>query len=400
MLEFEYQALNSEGQSTSGRIAAESAALAIAELEKQGLAVQALRQLETTESAITPDVVLPPAPQDDCERVLRERVGQLIAQRDVLGPALLAFAAEMPAGRPRREIQKLATQLNEGVGAEEIVRGSDLSVLLPLLGDDAMQGSHRSLDNLLAESALRNRTRTVFLRTFSYPLIVLLVAGAVLIFLGAVVVPTFSDIYDDFDLQLPGLTKGSVLLSKELLFHPLRLLAEIAILVGGAYLAFNALRYWGLPGRLLGDITSGNSSQVTSYEIFTRTLAESLSAGFSLSCALRLAGQSSNQRWLRKDSESLAVAAQDEWCLPETVVSETRLPATVAHALRAGPSGAPSLPLLREVAEMYAERVRNRLDWSTGFIPQFTILLVGLVVAGVVFALYLPLVTLIKGLTG
>lgn len=401
MLEFDYQALNTEGQETAGRLAAESAALAIAELEQQGLAVQALRQVEVAQNVESAEEVLTPTTsRSDCEQALVEHVGQLLAQREVLAPALAAFAAEMPPGRPRRKLRKLATQMNEGATAEQIVDGVSLSVLLPLLSNDSLRGSHRSLDNLLAEAAYRNRTFTVQLRIFAYPLLVLVVALTILIFLGLVVVPTFTDIFDDFDLDLPPITQWVINFSNALRYHSLQLLlvilGAIAIVYSGIYLC----KYWGLPGRLLGVLASGNSTQVTALAIFSRTLAEALGAGFSLSCALRMAGKCSNLRWLRREADALAATAQSEWCLPEAAAREAHLPATVAYALRAGPSGAPSLPLLREVAELYAERVRNRLDWSTGFIPQFTILLVGIVVGGVVLALYLPLVTLINGLTG
>ncbi len=398
MLEFDYRAFNTEGQATSGRIAAESAAAATAALAGQGLAVQSLRQVVVIESA--GNAVVTPVPQDECERVLQERVSQLLEQREVLAPALKAFAAEMPTGRPRRELRKLAVQFSDGASAEQIVSDTNLSVLLPLLGNDAMRGSHRSLENLLAESAQRNRTRTERVRILTYPLFVVLLASAVLIFLGLIVVPTFTDIFNDFDLELPRVTMVVVDFSNQLLFHPVRLLISVAGVIVIISLAFYLLKHWGFTGRWLGDFTSGSSNQVAALAVFARTLAEALGAGFSLSCALRMAGKSSNLRWLRREAETLAATAENEWCLPETTTQEARLPATVSYALRAGPSGAPSLPLLRELAELYAERVRDRLDWSTGFMSQLMILLIGIVVGIVVLALYLPLVTLINGLTG
>ncbi|TWU28057.1 type II secretion system F family protein [Bythopirellula polymerisocia] len=397
MLEYDYQALNAEGQSITGRIAAQSAALATAELEGQGLTVQSLQQVEIAEPV---QAIVTPVSQDACDQVLIERLDQLIAQREMLVPALAAFAAELPAGRPRRELRKLASLLSDGASAEQIVRDSDLAILLPLVGDDVMRGTHRSLDNLLSESAQRNRTRTMRVRTLIYPMIVIATALVVLMFLAAAVVPSFSDIYDDFDLDLPELTVLLVKFSNELLNHPLRLLTVIVLVGAACYYTIRFLTSWGLPGRVFRLLTTGSSSQLSALSIFARTMAEALGAGFSLSCSLRMAGQCSNQQWVRIEADRLAASAENDWCLSESATSEARLPTTLSYALRAGPSGAPSLPLLREVAELYAERIRNRFDWSTGFMPQFMILLVGIVVFGVVMALYLPLVYLINGLTG
>ncbi len=336
----------------------------------------------------------------DCGQVLKEHVEQLLAQREVLAPALAAFAEEMPPGRARHDMRKLVQQLNQGASAELIVQRTKPSILLPLLGNHAMQGAHRSLHSLLTESALKNRARSERVRSYTYPLIVFLLAMGVLVFLGLAVVPTFIDIFNDFGLDLPLLSQGLVIFSNELLRHPFRLLGLVTAVVVFVYLIIYTIRFLVLPGRLMGDLTSGNSGQVSALANFTRALAEALGAGFPLSCALQLAGRCSNLRWLEHEAESLALSASSEGYLSDAALRRAHLPTMVVHALKAGPSSAPSLALLREVSEIYSERVRNRLDWSTGFVPQFTILLVGIVVGVVVIALYLPLVSLINGLTG
>jgi type II secretory pathway component PulF len=55
--------------------------------------------------------------------------------------------------------------------------------------------------------------------------------------------------------------------------------------------------------------------------------------------------------------------------------------------------------LLHQLAEMYAERVRNRSNWTSGVFAPLSILAVGLVVLIVALALFVPLVSLVSGLT-
>ena len=76
------------------------------------------------------------------------------------------------------------------------------------------------------------------------------------------------------------------------------------------------------------------------------------------------------------------------------------LTATVLHALNAGISTPARIRLLREISNCYADRVRIRLSWTRGFIEPVSILIVGALVAVVVIALFLPLVSLINALSG
>ena len=131
---------------------------------------------------------------------------------------------------------------------------------------------------------------------------------------------------------------------------------------------------------------------------FTRRLAELIDADLPLASALRLAGRSSGSTALRYAAEELARHSEQEASqLPKAAL---RLPAGVVSALEsAGATGKPNIRLLQELAEIYAERVRDRFDWSTGLLAPMSIALVGLVVGAVVVALLLPLVSLVSGLT-
>jgi hypothetical protein len=111
---------------------------------------------------------------------------------------------------------------------------------------------------------------------------------------------------------------------------------------------------------------------------------------------LRLAGRASGRGWLNREATSLAQKTESSTEKPWS----SKLPPILLYALRAGPGGRPNLRLLQELAELYAERVRARFDWSSGFVPQVAILAVGFVVAVVVWAMISPLVTLVNGLTG
>jgi len=396
MPDFTYQALTETHEMKTGRITAASAAEAVALLESQGLAVHMIRQIESSDE-ISAESSGSSRTQEGENKILRDRINQMLKSRDTLAPALAAFAEEMPTGRPRRQLKRLVARLSAGAAADELCQSPEMTAaLLPLLGGGASLGSTSFLHDLFAEASRDNAVRTQRARVLAYPLVVVALAMIVLILLCLMVVPTFSNIYDDFAMELPEMSKWVVGFSNEMLHHPGRLLTLLLICPAVGYAVLRLLIATGLPGFLLGDFARGSSRQVSAMASFVRRLADSLRGGFSLPVALRLAGRASGRGWLNREAMSLAekIESPDDrpWC--------SRLPPTLLYALRAGTGGTPNLRLLQELAELYAERVHARFDWSSGFVPQFAILFVGIVVGFVLLGLFLPLVQLINGLSG
>jgi general secretion pathway protein F len=398
MRNFTYQALTKEEELRTGEIVAKSAAAALEELESQGLSVLLIRQVEgPTPTAVHGRQVA--LQETTAEHLLRERVAQLLEKRDILAPALKAFAEELPQGPARRDLMNLAGQIQNGASVEELTQPPTLTkIWLPLVGNGSSFGTEH-LQNVFAEAERDYANRAQLTRNLAYPTIIFLLSLGILLFLGIFVVPTFSDIFDDFDIALPWITFMLVQFSRILLFRPVQFLFVIAAIAFIAYVILLLFRRWLFPSRWLGMFLDGNSPQVAEMALFVRRLAEALNVGVPLPDALQLVGSSSNHRWLRREalrlSNTLASGADNR-----TALKKSALPATVTYALQAGPQSLPHVGLLQSIADGYFERVRNRFKWSTGFLPQLAILSVGIVVLTVVLALYLPLVMLIDGLSG
>jgi len=406
MPDFYFEAVSKDNEPTSGRISADSASEVLASLESQGFTVHSLRQVAADEPGSAPSAGHPAAARrvsglshtgDD--QLVRDRIGELLEQRDTLAPALEAFAEELPVGSRRGELQKLAAQLKAGETVDELYQSQDLATWLPLLSGDPSVGSNRLLHDLLGETSRESAARAQRRRAFVYPLLIIAAAVIVLLILGILVVPTFSDIFGTFSMELPTLTVLVLRFSHALRFHPWSLLLGTGITVATVYAAFLLLKSLRFPGLLYDQLTQGSSRQVAMMAAFVRWITESLGAGFPLPTSLRLAGRCTSSRWLERSAVALANQLECGRTNLDDIFRASPLPPLVLFALRAGPDGGPHVGLLDEVAEIYSERVRNRLNWSTGILPHFSILVVGAIVAAVVLALFLPLVSLINNLS-
>ena len=401
MPEFAYEATNDKNEPISGRLEAKNVFQAIADIEAQGLHITSLQLIEAGGSQINNETRTTNSRSYTTQEgsLLNKRLTAMIADRERIVPALTALAEELPRGRTRSKLLKLVAKLQAGDSAEQLRGATDLAAYwLPLLNSNV--GGHQQWNSLLEDSYQESENWGQRLRALTYPMLVVLMALAVFLFLSVVVVPTFRDIFDDFELDLPQLTIWTLNISNMVTSHPI--IVPLG-LVAGCVLVWVICR-WLLSTRLLvrvwDGLTAGSSRHVTTMAQFTRRLSSALAVGLSVPAALRLAGQSESNRETRR--VALALAEEADRGIGDLTLSRwaRRLPATVIHALQAGPEQQPSIPLLQQLSDHYSERVRSRWDWSTGFIAQFAILGIGIAVGVVVLSLLMPLVDLINGLTG
>jgi len=385
---------------TSGRISAESVSAAAAQLEAHGLIVTSIQSVNAADIN-EPSSSNPSSPEitvDKDQKALHERIAEVLEKREILAPVLAAFAEELPPGRSRRELCELVSRMQSDATVEEFCDlDNRAAAWLLLLGRGG--SSPRLLSDLFDEAMRESERQTLWNRAFFYPAFVFLGALGVLVFLCISVVPTFRSIFYDFDLDLPGLTILLLTISNLVSYHPVSFtLGTLAALVG-VYSLFRLIRTWGLPGRIGNALTAGNSLQLAAMARFTRGLAEALDAGLELPFALRLAGRSEGRSPIRRVALQLADDMEQKDFDLKNTPSAQQFPTTVVHALQAGLDDTPNIPLLRQLAELYTSRVRDRYNWSTGFLAQFVLVGIGLTVGMVVLTLFIPLVELVNGLS-
>lgn len=406
MPKFLYTATTADQHVKSGELEAADLPAARVELESQGLIVVSItQQLDespaTTAPSFTADAT---SNQHDIVEhsdslLLKDRIANFLESREVLVPALLALLEELPAGSKRRRLAEVVTDIESGVGPDQLAAADDAAdIWLPLIGGSSPFESNRFLCDLFEETARTNAARARAWRVFAYPLVIFLMAIAVVVFLGIVVVPSFQDIYEDFGLALPALTELVLKMSRAIRFHPILVCCTLVGLMGLAYGGLLLVRYLQSSSWEFSALSNGNSRQVTTMAEFVRRLVEGLKTNLPLSTSLRMAGQSCDTTWLRRETEALALSLEQTGKL--AAPRNSGFPPTVVYALSAGHDGGPSIRLLEELVENYTERVDTRFNWASGFLPIMGILVVGMAVALVVLALYVPLIQLINGLTG
>lgn len=315
--------------------------------------------------------------------------------------ALMALAAEAIPTRERRHLLRVAEGL--AVMASDSQRASDAAAGLGV-GD--------TLREVVRSFARRSE------RALPWMLLYRLVLGGlgflVVALFSLFVSPIFENIFRDFGMRLPWLTEGMLGLGRwmrYLLSFDWLLVLIAPVGVGLLYLGARQARRW-LNG--VGIRSRGSAANLTAMANLARGIAERIDTGVPLTEALRESAANCGDPYFQKLTEDLAGSLVGETVPGSPQVTAYRIgPSPFAKRFPAnfllaigGEGGeaegatrrGPSSGLLVTLAELYEERARQRSE-AVGVIWGICeVLFIGLFVASVAAALFLPLVSLISAL--
>jgi type II secretory pathway component PulF len=430
---FHYEARNSQGELISGQLEAENALIAIAELERSALTVEAIRVVPVAEppSAIQPRDEFQDRLQTALERSrsalplleshLSEIQGVHLAEATRLRNFIAFIREHSDASAVLRTPQAAewivtvlkawAPSYEPGTDARSNV-GIPLGTLpaAPLGPGRAGTSGPQAVDEHVAEGALlehllvdspwlmENVRRG---RLPLYPLTGLLACLIAAMLIGRFVVPPFAEMFRDFGLHLPLPTQMLMAWSELVLGRPAMLLLGLSILIVAVRFAFRLSTRSALAWHTLGWIASGSTSRVLAMSRFTAALGEMLRAGAALPVALRVAGQASGHYACELAASKLAEEIHGVDPVWESLAYAHSLPGNVVYALSAGQGGGPSVKLLRELATLYGERGRHREGQRLGlhsFVGLAAYVALGIGIAFIAIAILLPLVSMVSAL--
>ena len=130
--------------------------------------------------------------------------------------------------------------------------------------------------------------------------------------------------------------------------------------------------------------------------LFSRTLSLLLEAGISLLSAIGIACQAVPNTFLVRSMKGVPDSIKNGLSLTESLAGTAVFPGLALDMVRIGEHSANLQGMLAEVADFYDERIRARIDTLVSLIEPIVIIFMGLVVAGMLLAVYLPIFNIIR----
>ncbi|MBM6619756.1 type II secretion system F family protein [Bacillus suaedaesalsae] len=253
------------------------------------------------------------------------------------------------------------------------------------------------LDRLADYYEKQNRTRQKVKSAMTYPLVVGSISIVIVIFLLAVVVPTFVNMFASFGAELPAITRFVLWLSSFFThFWWLLLLVGIAIYVGLTIVLNNKeLRYY-FDYFLLKLPIFGKLLQKAALARLTRTLSSLFASAVpilqSVSIVEKIVGNEVISRVIRQSRLSLEQGRP----LAEPMKGHWVFPPMVSQMISVGETTGSLDVMLDKVADYYEAEVEATTDQIKSLIEPMMIVLLAFVVGSIVASIAVPMFTIFE----
>jgi len=241
--------------------------------------------------------------------------------------------------------------------------------------------------------ALKKRVKTAMF----YPSTIVTVAVVVVIFLLMYVIPTFEQLFEGFGATLP--------LPTVIVLEASRIVrAYLLVMLAGLVAAVVGLRfYYRTPGgkmaidRLLLRLpVFGPLIRKVAVAKFTRTLGTLVSSGVSILEGLDITARTAGNKVVEEAVLKARTTIAQGKTIAEPLQASGVFPLMVVQMIAVGEQTGALDRMLNKIADFYDEEVDVAVAGLTALLEPLLVIFLGVIIGGVVIAMYLPIFKLIS----
>jgi type IV pilus assembly protein PilC len=241
---------------------------------------------------------------------------------------------------------------------------------------------------LEASARLRKKVKSAM----TYPVIVICIAFSITTFLIVKVVPIFGEIFKDFGAKLPAPTQFLIDVSDFIRAQWYFLILGI----GGAIFGLRAfLRSkrgkqladrWKLKLPIFGPLLTK-----IAMSRFSRTFAQLIRSGVPILEVLDIVGGTAGNHVIEESIKSVSTDVEQGDNLSVAMSKKAIFPPMLLRMVAAGESTGKIDTMLEKMADFWDEEIEAMLDALTSLIEPLLIVFLGVIVGGIVIAMFLPI---------
>ncbi|HEY2802169.1 MAG TPA: type II secretion system F family protein [Chthoniobacterales bacterium] len=395
MLTFSYQARDGAGNIVNGIQDALNEENAVSSLMSRGLMVLSLQQKA---SATRKRNKLLSVKETDLVLFTRQ-LATMIEAGISLTQALTALYEQCDAKR-QKNLQHVISDITARVQGGETLHESIAKhprVFNRLYISMVKAGEHGGLlseilDRLAGFLESTARLRKKIKSAMTYPVIVVSIAFLITTFLIVRVVPVFGEIFKDFGSKLPAPTQFLLNVSDFVRGNWYFLILGIGGVIFGARAFLRSTR-----GRQLADRWKlklpvfGPLIQKIAMSRFARTFAQLIRSGVPILEVLDIVGGSAGNHVVEESVRGASADVEKGDNLSVALSKKKIFPPMLLRMVAAGESTGRIDTMLEKMADFWDEEIEALLDAMTSLIEPLLIVFLGVIVGGIVIAMFLPI---------
>ncbi|GJM17260.1 MAG: type II secretion system protein F [Thermodesulfobacteriota bacterium] len=393
---YKYKAINESGKAVQGVIDAESPKSATEKLKRQGVFLSSLNEAKESKSrSFNPFSGIKIAEL----AVTTRQFSTLISAGLPLEASLSALSEQTEDARLGQVLAEVRERVSEGSSLANALGEhrkvfSDLYINIVRAGEASGTLDIvllRLADFLETQAALTSRVRGALI----YPMFMFFIGGGVLFFTMTYVIPRIAKIFEESSSSLPFMTLILIKISDFLNNYILFILLFIIILVFAAFRFNKTEKGQMFFDRLMLKVpVFGKLTSMVVISRFTRTLGTLLSSGIPLLDALEIGEAVMGNKVYGKTLQEVRVNVREGASLAQPLKESGVFPPLVTRMIAVGEQTGEMEAMLSKVADIYDQQVETMVSTLTSLLEPVMIVIIGAVMAFIVFAVLLPIFNL------
>ncbi len=403
MAVFEYKALNEKGKKESGLIDAESLSAAKLKLRTASIFPVSLSKIEAGEktgrasdlSAITGGRFFGKIGSAELAMITRQ-LSTLLSAGFPLVKALETLVPQTRSAATQKMLSKLKDTVEEGASfaqALSLYPGIFSPIFVNMVAAGESSGTLELVLERLADlTESREETKKKIQAALAYPIMMSLIGAGVLIILLTYVVPGIVGIFSDLNQTLPLPTRILISVSSFLTAYWWAV-AGFPLLLAGLILLIRRTEKGGrLTDRLIISLpVTGSLVRKMIAARLCRTLGSLLENGVPLLTALTITRTVTGNRIISDLVTEACETVEQGGALSRVFANSTHFPYLAAQMISLGESSGELETMLEKTADLFEKDVQAAVTAATSLIEPLIILIMGVVVGSMIFAICMPI---------
>ena len=393
MAQYNYKAMDKNGKAKKGSIEAINLDKAKEKLKSEGLIVQDIKEQGAGKKGGGKKV------KDKDLAVFCKQFSAVLNAGVTIISALEMMSEQLENKTLKRALQEAQSYVQKGgtlADAFKLTPKVFPPIMINMTAAGEMSGNLEiCFDRLTTHFETANALHSKVKGAVTYPIVILIVVVAVVAVLLVGVIPQFSQMFDDLGSELPAATQMLVNLSNFLQHKWYILVIIVAAIVFGLK-AFGKTE----PGSLMyAKIVIkfplfGNLTIKSAAATFSRTMATLMASGISLIDAVEQVAKMINNRIIREALLDAKTQIAKGVPLSKPLRDCGIFPPMLPQMTKIGEETGNIEDMMDKVADYYEMEVNDATDALTAAMEPLIIVIMGVVVGGIVMAIYSPMLSM------
>ncbi len=398
-LTYAYTGRDSSGKLVKGRVDAAGEASVVSRLRTMGIAPVSIQQV-TGGTGLNRDISMGGLFD---KKVTIKDLAVMSRQLATMIGAGLPLLKSLTILADQSENPKLASTLDEVRGAVE--EGSTFSdglakhprVFPPIFVNLVRAGEVGGFLETSLESVAKNYEKEVELKAtiksaLTYPVVVLIMALLAVVGMILFIVPVFDDLFKDLGGELPLPTRILVGISQNMIW--LGPLVVVGSIVGAIWWRANRQTpkfrsVW--EPMLLKMPVFGDLFKKIAIARFTRNFGTMIGSGVPILQALSIIGSTSGNWQIEQAVQAVQDSVRQGRTIAAPLALQPIFPSMVTQMIAVGEDSGALETMLEKISDFYDSEVQSTTEALTSLIEPLMIAFLGVILGGMIVALYLPI---------